>query len=390
MSWTGMAAGAAEGLDKVFARNLQEEASRRQAAQLAETMRQNQAHEGFQNRQLQLQRENAQATQGLTAQLRAQQLAKDQLEETNRQRDDAVRTMALLPAGAPVSPDEYTRFTKTGGAPTGMFEPETQMQGDDGSEPVQTGYKFKGTAGTLHADQMEELARLRAQVAADAAMKGNALGWARENRLTQWGPPVIPVYDPSSPSGQRNVPRSGMPAEGWQAPLSNAQEDSASALKNVLDTIKIVKQHPIQDWEKSIGPITAGVMAPIQKYTGLDVAGGETGTNLRALLNQLETTTAFASGGKSLTANERQMMESFLATIKQNPVEAMRRIQQFEDSTRRSLITRGIDPDARPSAPTLPVASHGPAKPAPAAPAPAAAPAGPKRIKYDLDGNVIP
>lgn len=239
MSWTGMAAGAADGLDTVLARHLQQQAAQRQDAALGETVRSNRAQEDYRTRQLGLQEQENVATQELTRQLRAQQAAAAAQQMQDRARDDARATLGLLPVGTQVSPDEYTRFITTAGAPAGLFTPVTQMLGDDASEPQVTGYTFKGTASAQHAQTQEEIAAMRAELARQGMLMGNALGQARESRLREWGPPSATVFDPTSPTRTTLVPRPD--AMGRPAPEPPGQRTQITANESAVDQLQNLK-----------------------------------------------------------------------------------------------------------------------------------------------------
>lgn len=241
MSWTGIGAGAADGLETLLTRQRADELLARQQAALQETVRSNQAQEGLGTRRIQAEETNAAANREMAAAARAQTAANQANQDAGRQRDDARATLAIVPAGTQISQEDYDRFTKQQAAVPGMFDPVRGPQDDGAVEAPVTGYTFKGTASEQAAANALKQ-REQAATDADAArQRGLDQAAAREDRLRSYGAPTINIFDPNSPTRTTVVSRDQLPkggAPGPEPPGQRAQVTSNASSVDQLDNLK--------------------------------------------------------------------------------------------------------------------------------------------------------
>src|SRR3990167_6722425 len=239
-------AGAAEGLETLMARLRAEEA-------MAEAKRSNLAGEALQGR-------NIEETSGLRRATLEATNAERMRAEDARMRDDVINRLKLRTRGSEVTQPEYDVETKYG-APSSLYE-KSQVTpfSNDFMGPIEPSgpqrgeslskISFTGTADQQMSEdrlkQAEEIANLRQELAQD-----------RENRLRNWGPPVIQTYDPTRPGGSVFTTRANAP--GMTAPPPAVERTKLDAYKTTLDLIGEVEQFPPELWQKALGPFDANV-----------------------------------------------------------------------------------------------------------------------------------
>jgi hypothetical protein len=370
-------AGAHAGVQEQLEQMLAEERQRLLQAQLNETIRSNQADEVLRGRQI----DESAATR---------RQYQDQI-EASRQRDDARAEVGMMSPGTKVSPQQRDQYAKMG-IPPQLFDMEELNSALDpnfqGPE-LPPEMVFKGTEAQRLAQEREDrLANAPASGNGQTATKNvNLRGRdvivqeTPDGRLLYQGQDVtndpslkpyqapdrvvIPYTDPVTGTTVLG-PRSS--AVGRQAPLTGSEREQVhgiDALDSLIDNALTIDEGT---WGKAIGPLRGGVAGPLHDYTGWDVTGeGEGGQTLRALINQIRTEASFARGGKQLTPTERAALDSFLATVLHDPATARLRLQDYQRAAqqRRGTMVQG-----------------GAGTPASGG--------GKKRIRYDMNGNVIP
>lgn len=326
-------AGASSGLEAVLERRMKEQIAQQQQQRIDEEIRSNMASEALGRDTLQ---EN-------TALRQVQQAALDEDRKSRREaalRDDIRARVNLRSIGAEVSPEEYDEELKIGRIPLSAYEQSTQMSGDDASEPRSL-IKFKGTQPQLIGEERLKVAQERAEAAEASARANREISQHRENRLTNWGPPTVIIGDPNTPGGARVIGRDQLPTGGAAAPLPSPERQKVDAYRTTIDMVDdILAQGEKTKWG-GVGPIAGPVGGALMKYGGIGDPEQET---LRNMLNQLKAQASFAEGGKQFTGTERQMLESFLAGVNQNPQAAILRLKQFRESAQRYLDTVGAGP----------------------------------------------
>lgn len=270
MSWTGVGAGAAEGLETLLARHRAEEQLQRQQQALAETTRSNQAQEGLRGRALDIDQRQAEAALGMQQQMQQMRQEQNAATQASRATDDARAQLALMPIGTDISPEDYERFVSRGAAVPGMFEQTSVMEGDDASEPRPI-TKFKGTA------QQQHQATTESQRAETEARREREFGERMQrtdrqlNRLESYGPPTVNIFDPNSPTRTSVVPRNQLPpggAPGPEVPGQRTQITQNAAASEMLEHLNSLFD---QGAGKMVGPAEGRLRVLGQKIPGVPV-----------------------------------------------------------------------------------------------------------------------
>lgn len=333
----GGGAGAAEGLETLFNRLLREDVA-------GESKRHNMAGEDLGNRQLEETAGLRRATQDYTEQERGRA-------NEAKMRDDVLARVKVRPTGeGNVTQQEYDQETKYG-APTGLYNKHevTQFPNDfmgpvDPEKGPQRGEStsvidFLGTgdqqASKERADMQAELAAIRNQQAAD-----------REERLRNWGPPVVQVNDPARPGNTTYATRGEAP--GMTAPLPSGEKQKLDAYKTTLQMIKDIEQggYSDKDYNDALGLFDANVGATARQYLPKEIAsnmaGGAKGEQLRNRLSRLKAQASFQEGGKQFTGTEADLLNTFLSQIEQQPATALGRLSEFKRAAAISLRQMGV------------------------------------------------
>lgn len=148
--WLVSAAGAGQGLEQLLARQREDELMRQHVAAQAETVRSNQAREGFQQQQF--------AGQESDRALQRDALAKSREDTANNAMRDDVRTReSLRVPGSDVTPEEFGQVQKFGVLPMSSYSQapgDFPANGDSG--PPLPKIAFKGTNPQLVQQQQEK------------------------------------------------------------------------------------------------------------------------------------------------------------------------------------------------------------------------------------------
>lgn len=233
-------AGAAAGLETLLDRMRAEEA-------MAETHRANVSNETYRDKNLAETSALRQQNQEYLNQERGRV-------EQNRVRDDTMARLKLRQTGENnVTPQEYTAEINAG-APSSLYNkhdvvpfgpdfmgpiaPEGPQRGDKVSQ-----IDFLGTAE-------QQLAKQRLEEANADRDASRNIAAGRERRLTDWGPPVVQIGDPTSPGGGGYVVRSQAP--GKQLPPTTAARTASSDADVALDTLQRLNDTYKPDF---VGPV---------------------------------------------------------------------------------------------------------------------------------------
>lgn len=287
----GTGAGAAHGLEVLLARQREDELAQQRAqaqaaqqqqqqATLAEQMRSNRVDEGLRGRALDVNQESAGATRDATQAYRTTQI-------NNQLRDDVRAREDRRVLGSNVEPGEYEQVAQMGVLPMSAYDKTTEMQGDDASEPVSV-IKFRGTEAQLQRQgddarrerefeatqglrketaATNELLRRRGQdITVNLGNERNATAGQREQRMSDWGPPLATINDPNSSSGATVLPRNQIPATGAAAPAppslrtqSISNEVSTEQLDRLIEMYDPALVGPFVGNARSIGQHIPGV-----------------------------------------------------------------------------------------------------------------------------------
>lgn len=339
-------AGAAEGLDNYVQQlAVQEElALRRQ--QLGESTRHNQAQETLQG---ELNRQNAQ--------LRAD--AQKALEMTradatkDRRSNIALKAAEMQPIGSLVT-DEDAGEQMNAGVPRANYDwnpgnlgmtvastPETATQPATPGAEVPgklPGFRWTGSQKDLSAADKLELDTRRAAATKEYQGRRATTAEGELELRKEWGPPVVPVSAPNVPGGVEYATRGTAP--GKAAPQPVGERERVDNYKNALKTIARIKRLGEKTNWKGIGPIAGRVGSAAYEYAGI---GSKEEEELRNALSQFQQETSMDRGGKTFTAQEKAMINEFMASYKQNPRAAITRLDQFGTSASQYLKQQGVD-----------------------------------------------
>lgn len=352
---------------------------------LAEDIRSNQSRENYQNRSL---LENMALRRQHDAEMAAAR------EETNKARADALtmRRVNFRPVGAPVTQDEMAQeldagvpssLYQKGPASYGRMSEDTSPEAPQGptmDQPINWG----GSQTQLDAQQRIKDAELRAQqtdqdrdaqraLTAAIAANSNALARQREDRITGWGPPTVVIADPNSPG--RNVVTTRANAVGQQAPVPagvQTQVIQNEATDTQMDDIQKLFDSGGKD---RIGP-AAGRMNTFKQIVPNSVLGAvgasptdETFNNMAAASQTLMNQITRANSGQAVSKAEETRMLNQVPNVNDKPEVWQAKFNQ----TRKNIAyLKGI------------VSRSGSQS------APATGGGGPRRIRYDSNGNPIP
>lgn len=333
----GGGAGAAEGLETLFNRLLREDVA-------GESKRHNMAGEDLGNKQLEETSALRRATQDYTEQERGRA-------NEAKMRDDVLARVKVRPTGeGNVTQQEYDQETKYG-APTGLYNKHevTQFPNDfmgpvDPEKGPQRGEStsvidFLGTGD-------QQAAKERADMQAELAAIRNNQAQEREDRLRSWGPPVVPVNDPSIPGNTKYATRGEAP--GMTAPLPSGEKQKLDAYKTTLQMIKDIEQggYNDKDYNDALGLFDANVGATARQYLPKEIAGnmagGAKGEQLRNRISRLKAQASFQEGGKQFTGTEADLLNTFLSQIEQQPATALGRLSEFKRAAAISLRQMGV------------------------------------------------
>lgn len=357
--------GAYKGLEDIMAEQLRQQIEARAQAQLQEQIRSNRADEGLRGRTID--ESSALRRDTLTAAGEEKQRV-----ESNRQRDDARANIGLIPPGSRMKTAEIADYEQKG-IPSQLFNMDQLQRTDQGSfeGPMDATAPFVGTASQQQAqdritqaeDRLRE-AQTHNETNENLSQMRLELAQAIQAMHEKWGPPLVPTQGPNGTV--INTPRPD--AAGKQAPLPSPERQQIHSL-DTLDAMIVdaVKQGDESGWA-GIGPVAGRVGPMLHETFGVDLMGeGDKGILNRSLIEKLRTEASFARGGQQLTPTEREALDTFIATSTQDPHTAVLKLKQFlaTNKQRRDILLPGN-------------AGAG------------AAPAGPKRTRYDMNGNVIP
>lgn len=294
MGLLNIGAGASEGLDDLFKRQLTED-------KLAEDKRSTLATEDYRNRALNETSALRRQTQESTDQERMRQ---DQDRNDNR----ITRTVNMRPIGATVTPKE--RETEVAaGVPSALYKehlPQVAshtIQGAVDAKGKQVGapnaatneeapgkIEFTGTGAELTGQQRIDDANTRADQANADRDAARNIANHREDRLTSYGPPTIVIGSSDSPTGAKVVSRSDLPKGGADAPGTGAQKQAVSDAQVANDTLdRLMKSYSAD----KVGPIegrlnTARQVVPfVSNKTGFPEFAADTATLRNAIIRAI-------------------------------------------------------------------------------------------------------
>lgn len=340
-----LGAGAADGLETLLARMLEED-------RFAETQRSNQADEAYRGDSLRI-------NEGIRREQQKANTINQQRLDQDRDHNRTVRTVSMRPIGATVSPQEMEREVAAG-TPEALYDQQPEQipstsfgsAGTRQNEGKSAQILFKGTQSAQDTERRisdAERARDEANRDRDAARAINA---AREGRLQSYGPPVVFVGDSNSPTGSRGVARPD--AVGQPGPAAATATARLNAYRRTLQMIQDMKGHTADEYASALGPLDATVGAKVQQFLPKPISsaankvglagGGPKGEQIRTNLNRLKSFASFDEGGKQFTGTEQALLESFLALATQQPETAILRLGELEKSlnnTMRQLETGG-------------------------------------------------
>lgn len=362
-------AGAYAGLEDIMDRDYKRQVEERLLAAQQEQSRHNQAEEGLSGRTL-----------DLNTQLRTD--AQKSLEEsrksaeTNLLRDDIRTAATIRNRGDVVTPQERAREMDAGLLPSSDYKQTNRyegMSGDDASDPVgQDEFQWIGKDPKAATGQTNtkgfKLAgkRIVAQETPDGRVMFQGKDITDDPRLAPDQADDRMLIAVQAPDGSTVLKPRGS-AAGQQPPLPAAERQQVEGL-DYLDSLvdETLKLGDQSGWA-GVGPVKS-LAGKLHDYTPIDLAGeGDAGKTLRAKIEQIRTESSFAQGGKNLTPTERAALDSFLATVAQDPATAKLRLQEYqkEARTKRQGMLAGGS--------TTPPPNNG----------------GAGRVYYDADGNPI-
>lgn len=275
------AAGANAGLQDLVAAQRETEWKRLQdearTTELVERHRANVADESFRTQQMQ---QTGAYQQNMLASLdkdRAERAADRAADNARLGNTQTLATLAMRPIGTAATIEEQNRELAAG-APTSLYGTERSfgppLSGEQGEQgPAMPTLPFFGTEAQQLARQKEANDKAQAENAA-AAIAGqreftNALGLANlgerrrtGDRLESYGPPVVNIYNPNSPTGTTVTPRgqaagqAGAPPVGIQTQVIK-NEASTSELDRLGTAFEKVKD--------KVGPVGGRARAFGQK-----------------------------------------------------------------------------------------------------------------------------
>ncbi len=160
--------------------------------------------------------------------------------------------------------------------------------------------------------------------------------WAEQGfSPIQMSTPIVQVGDPNT---GRTVYQTRDAAIGQPGPLPAGEKDRIAAYNATLDLIDEIERTGDKVGWKGLGPIAGRVGAIGKEYLGV---GSDDEEALRNKVNQLKAAASFQEGGKQFTGTEKQMLDAFLAGVNQNPSAVKDRLRSFRESAIRSLESLG-------------------------------------------------
>jgi hypothetical protein len=357
-SWLAGLGGAAGGLEQVLARHREDEMLEKrrlfQERQQTETERGNLADEKYRERALTDSAENRRLAreQATTAANRVQARADV---------DDDRAAWSRVPGGSIVAPADRNRSVGMGsmaasafdddatvpgrlamrmGAPEALAENESVIKLRD--NPTETAAKESRAATAENrrvVDEDRDSTRRNTQAYQSEMLR---LARQREGRINEWGPPTITIANPDNPGQTSVIRRNDLPEGGARGPEGAASREKINAYTTTLKMIDDLKEFTDEEWASAIGPLDSTVGALAGSY-GIEAlgGGGARGELLRNRLSRLQAQASFAEGGKQFTGTEKDLLEAFLASAKQQPRMARGRALEFERVARGTLATMG-------------------------------------------------
>lgn len=318
-------AGAAGGLETLFARMRAEEALRQHQEQLDQQRDYQSAELGLQGRNTAV--AEAGSKRADTTASTANDFAKVKLNALKSiTADDAGQPSADMPDFN--NPKGRTMFQLAGlnANETYGAVPTDRPENLNPEESFYNSYAREHGLKSYHDIPSSKMADLRRQ-------------WAVEGHVSnpsQSSEPLVLVNDKDNPGQTILMPRSQ--AAGMQGPKPAAQKDRIAAYNSTLELIDEIEQLGDKTNWGGIGPV-AGRLGRIGKeYLGV---GSDDAEALRNKLDQLKAQASFQEGGKQFTGTERDMLNAFLANVNANPAAAKVRLKSFREAANRSLSSLG-------------------------------------------------
>ena len=291
-----VASGAGEGLQQVLRQHMIEEQMRRQQEVANEAKRSNMADESLRGRAL----DESTAQRKLVAQAQAQTQSNV---EANRVRDDVRARYSTLPMRTVIDPATAMRDVATGGVARERFEPGTipDRQAVDEGVPEslaqnESVIQLRGTPQELAGEERIKLAEQgqanameRARMADTDRDAARGIAGQRERRLTDWGPPVVQISDPSRPGSVVYTERGSAPGKTAPAPTAlRSQEVSSEVGLDQLDRLEKMFEEGGKDL---VGPAAGRMRSTGQKLPDM-ISGNVPGMEYNGQFANLEAATA--------------------------------------------------------------------------------------------------
>ena len=343
MGMLDIAAGSGEGLEKLLSRLLAEE-------KFEEEKRQNLATEDIQRRNLE---ENSGWRK---LQIESQRDAREQADK-QRENDRVARVIAMRPIGSSVTQAEMDRETAAG-VPGAVYEhvpPQAPSRsfgsaGEKHNPAMPADIKFKGTQSQLHSAERIADAEERARRVDEDRDANRDIAERREDRITSYGSPVINIFDPNSPTGNRIVPRGSAEVQGGNAsaPAAATQTARINAYKRTIGLIdNLLAENPNpDDFSAALGAYDATIGSAANSYLPKGVkdvlgpgltGGGQKGDKIRTTMEALRAFTSFDEGGKQFTGTEKELLDAFLQDVKSQPEVALQRLMEARKRAQATL-----------------------------------------------------
>lgn len=293
---------------------------------------------------------------------------------------DKIPTATFSGTGqGPVSLTDSTAVTPPALQPQAhMSEMQLRDPYFEGSRATQLALRnaLEGNDASLEEIAMRKHERELGQPLSSEQMSAFHEKWLKDNQprlpfsfvvQTANGPGMVKSGDPNVMPLLENGERAGFPPTA-------AQKDTALALDNLLENSKLALELGRATNWSGVGALGAGRVKQFMfQHGGI---GSQDDEDLRNLLDEMFTDSAFSRGGKQLTGPERQLMSRFLASVSRNPKSVEQSLEQFIKSVeRRRQIT----------APGIPQHTSGQDIPSPAVNAPGSAPAQQPTNRFNLN-----
>lgn len=192
-----------------------------------------------------------------------------------------------------------------------------------------------------------EAARDVAAITARSKASAESAGWAE---------PTVSIPDPYGTGGTYPVPRriAADPVatrsfidkfrdQGIGGVRGQADRSKIDAFNTLIDVMGRTYQQGEKIGWAGLGPISAGVLGPIYRKTGLFSNEGE--ESLRTQLGRVRTREAFGEGGKAFTGTEERLVDSFLSSVYDNPAATGTRLDEGFAHAKNMLRNLGVSDD---------------------------------------------